>query len=112
MITGTDIYITRGDTQTIEVACVDVDGVAVSFSAGDTIYFTVKTSVETEDIVFQKVITTFTNGKALITITPADTKNLDFKNFAYDVQWTKADGSVYTLIKPSMFVVGSEVTYE
>ena len=106
------ISITRGDSATFIVS-MKKDGVVVPFEAGDKVYFTVKTSVNTAQKLIQKVITTFeTDGSAIIYILPEDTKTLEFKSYVYDVQLTAADGSVTTFIKPSAFIVGSEVTYE
>ena len=106
------IEITRGDSATY-VAVVMQDGEIVPFSAGDTVYFTVKTSVSTAEKLIQKIITEFDDdGRAIINIEPEDTKNLAYKRYVYDVQHTSAEGKVTTIIKPSGFVVGGEVTYE
>lgn len=106
------ISITRGDSATFIVS-MKKDGVVVPFEAGDKVYFTVKTSVNTAQKLIQKIITEFTeDGEAMIYILPEDTKQLEFKQYVYDVQLTAADGSVTTFIKPSGFIVGGEVTYE
>ena len=59
-----------------------------------------------------KKVTEFVDGKALITIHPEDTAELKFKTYVYDIQLTRANGQVQTIVKPSQFVVGSEVTYD
>lgn len=110
-VIGTNIYMTRGDSETITVS-LRQEGAEIPLVEGDTIYFTVKTNSQTEDKVIQKVVTTFDDGKAIISILPEDTKYLPFTTFVYDVQLTRADGSVITIIKPSEFVVEEEVTYE
>ena len=56
--------------------------------------------------------TVFIDGKAIVNLESADTANLKFKTYVYDIQWTKADNSVTTLIPASKFVVTEEVTYE
>jgi hypothetical protein len=111
-IVGTSIYMTRGDSETITVSIRDSDGNDIPLAAGDTIYFTVKSSIEATEKAFQKVITNFTDGKAIINILPEDTKSLPFTELVYDVQWTSAAGKVTTIIKPSKFIIEGEVTYE
>jgi len=44
---------------------------------------------------------------------PADTKDLPAPlECVYDLQLSKADGSVITIIRPSKFTIEGEVTYE
>lgn len=112
-IDGTNISMTRGDSEDLYVQCVDDGGAPVPLVAGDTVYFTVKKHVNTEDKLIQKAITEFDQGVAHIAILPADTRPLRFKKkYVYDVQVTFADGRVRTIILPSAFVVTEEVTYE
>lgn len=111
IVTGTKISMTRGDSETITVS-IRKDGEDIPLVAGDTVYFTVKNDANTEDKVLQKVVTEFDDGKAIIEILPGDTKHLPFTEFVYDVQLTKTDGGITTIIKPSKFIVGEEVTYE
>ena len=61
---------------------------------------------------FQKVITQFEDGNANIEITPNDTKDIPFKTYVYDIQLNRVDGTVNTIIPPSNFTIGGEVTYE
>lgn len=112
-IIGNSIFMTRGDSETITVSLQDSAGVDVPLTAGDTIYFTVKPDTQTDEKILQKVVTSFTDGKAIIAIVPSDTKHLPAPiELMYDVQLSKADGSVITIVKPSKFVVEGEVTYE
>ena len=110
-ITGTNMSMVRGDTEAFTVACTE-DGVARSFVTGDTVYFTVKKTVSETEKTLQKVITTFTDGKALVDILPIDTKNLDAKPYVYDIQIVFSNGTKKTVISPSVFELTSEVTYE
>ena len=110
-ITGTDIQMTRGDTESLSVRMAE-DGAQVPFEAGDTLYFTVKYNSDTDEKLLQKVITEFPGGEAVIHIEPEDTKPLAFGCYSYDLQLTRADGTVTTIIPPSTFEVSPEVTYE
>lgn len=106
------INLTRGDSDSIEIVMQDEDGAQINFTTGDTVYFTVKTDDSTATKILQKVITSFTDGKAVINIVPSDTSSLQYGAYLYDIQWNRADGTVTTIITPSLFVVGPEVTYE
>ena len=90
----------------------DKDGNKVPLVTGDMIYLTVKDSVNTEEKVLQKVVTQFEDGNATIEITPDDTNDIPFKTYVYDIQLNRVDGTVNTIIPPSNFTIGGEVTYE
>ena len=110
-IVGTNISMVRGDTEAMTVSCTE-NGVARAFVTGDKVYFTVKKTVSETEKILQKVITTFTDGKAHIDILPSDTKALACKSYIYDIQIVFADGTVKTIIGPSTFDLTSEVTYD
>lgn len=111
-VDGTNINIVRGDTGAIEVGCNDEHGEPMLFEVGDVVYFTVKNKPTDEEIVLQKAVTSFDNGKATIELNHADTKDLPFKKYVYDIQWTRYNGDVHTLVRPSDFLVDFEVTYD
>lgn len=111
-IQGYNISMIRGDTETIKVSCKNDKGIGIPFEYGDILYFTVKQSVTTARKEMQKVITEFSEGIAYINITPDDTKSMGFRNYYYDIQLTRADGTVKTIIPLSTFTVKGEVTYE
>ena len=106
------ISMIRGDSETITVSCKDASGLYTPFIDGDKIYFTVKKSVNDTVKVLQKVVTTFDDGKAIIEIRHDDTKDIECGVYMYDIQLSKLDGTVTTIIKPSRFVLNNEVTYE
>lgn len=98
---------TRGDSESILVSCPQSP-----FAEGDIITFTVRKTVHSPKVI-EKNVTEFTEeGKALISIAPADTANLEFGSYLYDIQWTKADGTVTTIIKPASFGIEKEVSYD
>lgn len=100
-----DLSMTRGDSESITIN-------GLGLVSGDIIYLTVKEHINTSNIAFQKKVTEFTNGNAVIGILPEDTKNLRFKKYVYDIQLTRADGKVTTIIKPHNFIIEGEVTYD
>lgn len=107
------LSITRGDSAVFEIAATnEIDQTPLLFEDGDTIYFTVKTSVHTEEIEIQKIIKVFESGIAIVRILPEDTKHMRFRKYVYDVQLTRSDGFVKTFIGPSEFEITAEVTYD
>lgn len=107
-----DITIVRGDSGSILVGMYNEDGTVVPFVTGDTVYFTVKTDVNTVTKIFQKTITTFSDGLATVDILPADTKTTPLGRYVYDVQLSKSATNITTLVVPSPFIIVGEVTYE
>lgn len=105
-ITGTNISMTRGDSESITVTCSE------PFAAGDRLYMTVREDAES-DIQFQKIVTEFDEkGAAVIPIQHDDTEGMDFGDYVYDIQLTRADGTVRTLVKPARFTLTEEITYD
>ena len=111
-IQGTNISMIRGDSEVIKVSCRNESGVDFPFTEGDIVYFTVKRSPYTEEKILQKVVTEFTDGVALINISPEDTRELKTGAYYYDIQLNRANGQVKTIIPPSRFTINAEVTYE
>jgi len=112
IVKGTNLSMIRGDSEKISVSCTKADGILEPLVLGDKIYFTVKNTVYETNKIFQKIITTFIDGKADIEIKPLDTKDLKFTVYKYDVQLTRADGTVITIIPASDFTINPEVTYD
>ena len=109
VIDGKNLTITRGDTDNITVTIKEND-IQVPLVDGDTVYLTVKKSINDKVIILQKIITAFTEGSAFITINPIDTDDLAFSDYVYDIQLTKVDGTITTLVTPNTFTIGGEVT--
>ena len=78
---------------------------------GDVVEFTVRQTIYSDKPVLYKKITEFSDNTAFINILPEDTENLRFGKYVYDVQLT-FNGAVKTIIKPSTFTIGEEVTYD
>lgn len=102
----------RGDSESITISVINEDGTENLLEHGDTIYFTVKKQVGVEEKAIQKVVTIFPDNVAIIDIKPSDTDNLPFGDYVYDVQLSKENGNVITVIQPNRFAISGEVTYE
>ena len=111
-VIGTDIMMIRGDTEALRVSVQSANRDKLFLSEGDVVYFTVKLSPKTEDKLIQKVITEFQNGDAIIKIDPKDTKDFDFKTYYYDIQLTRKNGDVKTIVPMSRFEMEEEITFE
>lgn len=109
-VKGSNLSMTRGDSESITVKCSE-NGAAVPFESGDTVTFTVREDVESS-IALQKTVTAFDeNGWAVIALLPGDTEGMDFGSYVYDIQLTRADGTVTTIVTVSDFELTEEVTY-
>lgn len=103
-VVGTDLYMTRGDSESIKVS---VSG--VTLSDGDMLEMTVRKRFGSPPVFYFKG-TEFQDGSMTIPIYPDDTSKLPVGEYVYDIQLTYG-GAVKTIIKPSKFVLEHEVTY-
>jgi hypothetical protein len=111
-ISGTDISMVRGDTESITLNLTE-DAVARALVTGDKVYFTVKKYTSDTTAALQKLVETFTDaGAAVIAIAHADTESMAVGAYWYDIQITFADGTVKTVVGPALFTLTAEVTYE
>ena len=111
-IQGTNISMTRGDSEAIKVTVKDTLGNTIPLVTGDTIHFTVRKYTLSTTKIIEKIITEFDDGEALITINPQDTNDLSFASYVYDIQLTRENGTVKTIIPPSQLTITGEVTYD
>jgi len=105
--TNNNITLTRGDSASISVALKNPDGTDYTLQSGDSLLFTVKHNCITENIVIQKDI----SEDGIINLIPTDTNTLLYGVYFYDVQLTRANGSVNTVIPPRDFIIDKEVTF-
>ncbi len=102
------IFLTRGDTFKAHLTINYPDGSVYTPKEGDSIRFALKESVDDDDtklLIFRDIpIDTM-----MLVIYPGDTKLLEFGNYVYDIQLTKANGDVDTFITASKFKITAEV---
>lgn len=99
-----NITLTRGDTGFFNISLKDKDGKAYTPQVGDSLRFALGKSWG-KDTIFTKPIPLDT---CVLEIEPEDTKNLEFKKYKYDVEFTDAAGHVSTVILGE-FIVDKEV---
>ena len=100
------ITLTRGDTAILRLDITDDKGNPYKLTDSDVVIFTLKRSVMERDVIFQK---SMVDGK--IIIHPQDTAHLEYGQYVYDVELTKENGFVATVIPPHRFVIAEEVTW-
>lgn len=114
-ITGTTISMTRGDSLSVTIVMKDATGQPYTPAEGDVIRFALKSAEFTlgrkafkdTDPLITKVIP---NDTLVLALAPADTKQLNFGDYIYDIQLTHADGTVDTFIYEAKFVIRPEVS--
>jgi hypothetical protein len=100
-----NIKIPQGDSRTFTVYYIK-NRVAVPLVDGDTVYFTVKSSIKSTTELISKAVTSFTeDGKALVEISSSDTANLADGKYVYDVRIATVHNEVFTIIPPSIFEI-------
>lgn len=105
-ISNKNIFLTRGDTAKIALSITSA-GSAAYDSTKDRVVLTVKKSTTDKEKILQK-----TAVNDVITISHADTRNLEYGDYVYDIQLTTAAGDVYTVITPHRFRIEEEVNFD
>lgn len=101
------IRLTRGDTARLKVDINnDLTGNPYVIEEKDILTLSLKQKIKDEEPILQKIIT----GSNTFEIEPADTANLSFTTYKYDVQLTTASGDIFTVIEPTSFEIMPEVT--
>lgn len=109
-IKGTSVTMTRGDTVVLNIGIYDTDGETYTPVEGDTIRFALKKTYSDAETLLYKDIPIDTLE---LRIEPNDTKELDAGQvngkYVYDIELTKADGTVDTFIPRAEWVILEEV---
>ena len=100
------IYLTRGDTFKAVVSITYPDGSVYTPKEGDKVRFALKETIDDEECLIWRDIPIDT---MLLILYPEDTKELEFGNYVYDIQLTKANGDVDTFITASKLKITAEV---
>ena len=100
------IYLTRGDTFRAHLTINNPDGSIYTPVEGDSIRFALKETIEDEECLILRDIPIDT---MLLVIYPEDKKSLEFGNYVYDIQLTKANGDIDTFITASKLKLTAEV---
>jgi len=98
--------VNQGDSYSFTVGLKDdKTGELIPFETGDILRYTVRTNYRSSDIVLQKEISVFTSdGKAEVIVLSTDTDNIEVDKYVYDIELSKNDGQVITIIPDSRTV--------
>ena len=107
-INGSTIRLTRGDSAIIEITLAYQDGTAFKPERGDEIRFALKKNYADSKTLLKIEVPT-EELPLLLRFRPSDTKRLDYGSYKYDLQLTRADGTVDTFIDRATFIVTEEV---
>lgn len=105
-ISGTKILLTRGDTFKARVAMIKDDGTEYVPEEGDRIRFAMKRAFSDVGVTLEKEIPIDTQ---MLSLEPADTKELECGGYVYDIQLTYSNGDVDTFISRSSLELTEEV---
>lgn len=105
-VSGTTITLTRGDTFVALISITKQDGTPYVPNDGDKVRFAMKAKYEDPEPLVVKDIPIDT---LTLTLRPEDTKDLSFGKYVYDIQLTKADGTVDTFITKATIKITEEV---
>lgn len=100
-VTDNNIYMTRGNTATIDIALTE-DGEPYTMREGDKLILSVKRRYPFNDMILEKITTTGSFEFAVI-----DTYELAFGVYDYDITFYGVNGSVDTVIIGT-FEIGGE----
>ena len=104
-VSGTTITLTRGDTFVALISITKQDGTPYVPNDGDKVRFAMKAKYEDPEPLVVKDIPIDT---LTLTLLPEDTKDLSFGKYVYDIQLTKADGTVDTFITKATIKITEE----
>ena len=105
-ISGTNITLTRGDSLTAKISIFNQDGSEYIPVQGDSVRFAMKANYSDHSPLLVKDIPI---DSLILSIKPEDTKLLSFGKYVYDIQLTRADGSVDTFIAKASLRLTEEV---
>lgn len=111
VLSGSNLSMIRGDSESLTIHRTDVNKATVPFVEGDTLRLTVRQFALDVAAVIAKTITEFKDGKAVIALSPVDTKDLFPSEYVYDIELTDSAGAVKTIVGPSKFVIQEDVTH-
>lgn len=105
-VDGKRIEMAKGDTCILSISIKDTEGNDYTPQTGDVIRFAMKQRYTDANTIINKVIP---NDTLDLRIEPNDTKSLTTGKYYFDVELTKADGTVDTFIPEGELVLKEEI---
>lgn len=104
-----DIEMVRGETKVFAITLLNDDDEPYTLQSGETLVFGVKKNPENEEKLILKTVTTGTNGVYNVQLAPADTIDLPFGRYWYDVAVQSAQ-NFYNIIETGVFQIKQNIT--
>lgn len=105
-INDTSIKLTRGDSAYLTVPITTSEGNEYLMGSEDKLILSLKKTIRDANYALYKE----TIGDNTFHITPEDTKDLEFREYKYDIELRTKSGDIYTIIPVSTFEILQEVT--
>jgi hypothetical protein len=106
VVTGNQIFLTRGDTLILTLALSNSDGSEYVPAEGDSIFFRLKKFATYPNLLIEKEIDTST---MILQLNEADTAGLAFGDYHYEIEVVTAGGMHDTVIADELFTIGKEI---
>lgn len=107
-VTGTRIYLTRGDTAELDLKVRDLEG-EVYDCHGDIAYFRVKEDIYDTEVLLEKELEPNDEGGLTLIFEEEDTIDLDFSRYKYEVELVTDTDRHYTIIEKGLLILGPEL---
>lgn len=104
--TNNRITLTRGDTLTLSLTLTNADGTAYEPEEGDALRFAISEGYEDGPYYNLKHEQTIPTDTLSFTMLASKTKELEYKEYNYDIELTHADGVVDTIISSQIKITG------
>lgn len=105
-INGNDITLTRGDTLTLTLALTNADGSEYEPQEGETIRFAVSTGYLGQSFYEMHYSVDVPTDTMQFTMPASETAKLDYKEYNFDVEITRADMAIDTVISGKLKITG------
>ena len=100
------IRITRGDSLTVNITLTDDEGFPYTPVEGDQVWFRVKKNAKADVILIEKSINI---DNLVLELVEADTEDLAFGNYVYEIEVITVNLNHYTVIKNTPFIITEEL---
>ena len=104
-VQGNNIHLTRGDTMFLDIQLNTESGEAYALNEGDKVFFRVKRNASSKDILIQKEVT----HDLVLQLDEADTVNMNFGSYYYEVELVTEEGYHFTAIADAEFEITMEL---
>ena len=106
IVTGNQIFLTRGDTLILTLSLFNHDGSVYVPAAGDSIFFRLKKFATYPNLLIEKQIDI---SSMILQLDEADTAGLAFGDYHYEIEVVTAEGMHDTVIADELFTIGKEI---